>query len=268
MLLIERSGYYAWLKRKPGKRGISNEELDKKIIDIFKIHQSRYGALRITDELRDNGEVCSKNRVARRMKHLGLRAKAKKKFKVTTDSKHNLPVAPNILNRDFMTTAPNQKWVGDISYVWTDEGWVYLAVVIDLYSRAVIGWSIQSTMSRQLVCDALMMALWRRGFPRGVLFHSDRGSQYCSNDYQKMLKSYEFICSMSRKGNCWDNAIAESFFHSMKTELIYTERYITRKMAKESIFHYIEVYYNRIRRHSSIGSVAPEVFENQFKNVA
>jgi transposase InsO family protein len=268
MFSIERSGYYAWLKRKPGIRAKLNEELDKKIIRIFNKHQSRYGAKRITDELRESGETCSKNRVARRMKHLGLRAKAKKKFKVTTDSKHNLPVAPNLLNRDFTAHAPNQKWCGDISYVWTDEGWMYLAVVIDLYSRAVIGWSIQPTMSRQLVCDSLMMALWRRGFPRGVLFHSDRGSQYCSHDYQKMLKSFGFICSMSRKGNCWDNAVAESFFHSMKTELIYTERYATRENAKQSIFQYIEVYYNRLRRHSTIGSIAPEVFENQCKSVA
>jgi putative transposase len=268
MLLIERSGYYAWLKRKPGRRAISNDVLDKKIMIIFKKHHSRYGAKRITDELRDEGETYSKNRVARRMKHLGLRAKARKKFKVTTDSKHNLPVAPNLLNRDFTAHAPNQKWCGDISYIWTDEGWMYLAVVIDLYSRAVIGWSIQPTMSRQLVCDALMMALWRRGFPRDVLFHSDRGSQYCSHDYQKMLKSFGLICSMSRKGNCWDNAVAESFFHSMKTELVYTERYMTRKIAKQSIFQYIEVYYNRVRRHSSIGSMAPEVFENQCRNVA
>ena len=268
MFSIERSGYYAWLKRKPGARAISNEKLDQQIIDVFNKHKGRYGAKRIFDELREQGEMCSKNRIASRMKHLGLRAKAKKKFKVTTDSKHNLPVAPNLLDRDFTASAPNQKWCGDISYVWTDEGWMYLAVVIDLYSRAVIGWSIQPTMSRQLVCDALMMALWRRGFPRGVLFHSDRGSQYCSNDYQKMLKFFGFICSMSRKGNCWDNAVAESFFHSLKTELIYTERYMTREVAKQSIFQYIEVYYNRIRRHSTIGSIAPEVFENQYKNVA
>lgn len=268
MFLIERSGYYAWLKQKPGIRALSNEELDEKIKAIFKKHQSRYGAQRITDELRDDGEICSKNRVARRMKCIGLRAKARKKFKVTTDSNHNLPVAPNLLNRDFTAHAANQKWCGDISYVWTDEGWMYLAVIIDLYSRAVVGWSIQPTMSRQLVCDALTMALWRRGFPRGVLFHSDRGSQYCSSDYQKMLKSFGFICSMSRKGNCWDNAVAESFFHSIKTELIYTERYATREIAKQSIFQYIEVYYNRVRRHSTIGSMAPDVFENQCKDVA
>ena len=201
------------------------------------------------------------------MIHLDLKAKAKKKFKVTTDSKHNLPVAPNLLNRNFTAYAPNQKWCGDISYIWTDEGWMYLAVVIDLYSRAVIEWSIQSTMSRELVCGALMMALWRRGFPRKVLFHSDRGSQYCSGDYQKMLQHYGFICSMSRKGNCWDNAVAESFFHSLKTELVYTERYATREIAKQSIFQYLEVYYNRVRRHSAFGSVSPEVFENQFKKV-
>lgn len=268
MFLIERSGYYAWVKRKPGKRSIANEVLDKKIIDIFNFHNSRYGYPRITDELHEKGEKCGKNRVFRRMRHLGLYAKGKKKFKVTTDSKHNLPVAANLLNRNFSTTGPNQKWCGDITYIWTDEGWLYLATVIDLYSRAVIGWSIQSTMTRELVCDALMMALWRRGFPRGVLCHSDRGSQYCSEDYQDLLKSYGLICSMSRKGNCWDNAIAESFFHSIKTELIYTERYTTRKIAKQSIFHYIEVYYNRIRRHSSIGSIAPEIFENQCQNVA
>lgn len=268
MFSIERSGYYAWLKRKPSKQALSNEELDKKIINIFNRHSSRYGHPRITDELHDNGEKCGKNRVFRRMRHLGLRAKGKKKFKVTTDSNHNLPVAANLLNRDFSTTAPNQKWVSDITYIWTDEGWLYLATVIDLYSRAVIGWSIQPTMTRELVCDALMMALWRRGFPRNVLCHSDRGSQYCSEDYQKMLKAYGLICSMSRKGNCWDNAIAESFFHSIKIELIYTERYATREVAKQSVFQYIEVYYNRVRRHSAIGSIAPEVFENQCKSVA
>lgn len=268
MLSIERSGYYAWLKSKPGKRKLSNELLDRNIGEIFKMHQSRYGAIRIANELHDKGHHCGKNRVAKRMQVLGLKAKGKKKFKVTTDSKHNLPVASNLLNRDFSAASPNQKWVGDISYVWTNEGWIYLAVVIDLYSRAVIGWSIQPTMSKQLVCDALIMALWRRGFPRGVMFHSDRGSQYCSHDYQKLLKHYQFICSMSRKGNCWDNAVAESFFHSIKTELIYTERYATREIAKQSIFQYIEVYYNRVRRHSALGSIAPEIFENQRKIVA
>lgn len=268
MLSIERSGYYAWLNHNVSLRSVANEELDKKIIIIFTDHKSRYGAPRITDELHEQGEICGKNRVFRRMRHLGLRAKGKKKFRVTTDSKHNLSVAANLLNCDFNTTAANQKWVSDITYIWTDEGWLYLATVIDLYSRAVIGWSIQPTMTRELICDALTMALWRRGFPRGVLCHSDRGSQYCSDDYQKMLKAYGLICNMSRKGNCWDNAVAESFFHSIKTELIYTERYATREEAKQSVFQYIEVYYNRVRRHSAIGSIAPEVFENQSKKAA
>lgn len=268
MLSIERSGYYAFLKRMPSKRDLSNKLLDEKIISLFEKHHHRYGAPRLTDELKDQGETCSKNRVARRLKHLKLRAKAKKKFKVTTDSKHNLPVAENILNRNFAANSPNQKWCGDITYIWTSEGWMYLAVVIDLYSRAVIGWSIQPTMSRQLVCDALLMALWRRGFPCGVLFHSDRGSQYCSSDYQKLLKKYHFICSMSRKGNCWDNGVAESFFHSLKVELVSSYCYQSREEAKQSIFHYIEVYYNRVRRHSTIGSIAPMIFENQCKAVA
>lgn len=268
MLSIERSGYYAWLKHKPSKRDIANEQLDQKIIPLFEKHKQRYGAPRLADELKEMGEACSKNRVARRLQHLKLKAKAKKKFKVTTDSKHSLPVAPNLLNRDFHAERPNQKYVGDISYIWTDEGWMYLAVVIDLYSRAVIGWSIQATMSRQLVCDALTMALWRRGFPRGVLFHSDRGSQYCSGDYQALLKKHGFICSMSRKGNCWDNSVAESFFHTLKVELTSDIRYKTRGEAKQSIFNYIETYYNRVRRHSAIGSIAPAIFENQCKAAA
>jgi transposase InsO family protein len=265
---IARSGYYAWIKDKPSKQKKENTVLDEKIKIIFTLHRGRYGHPRITQELREQGERLGKNRVARRMQHLGLQVQAKKKFKVTTDSKHNLPVAENLLNLDFSATEPNQKWVGDISYIWTTEGWLYLAVVIDLYSRAVIGWSIQSHMKRSLVCDALTMALWRRGFPRGVLFHSDRGSQYCSHDYQNMLEYNGLFCSMSRKRNCWDNPVAESFFHTLKTELIYTEKYATREMAKQSIFYYLEAYYNRLRRHSAIGSVSPMCFENQLKCVA
>ncbi|MDF1757561.1 MAG: IS3 family transposase [Legionellaceae bacterium] len=220
-----------------------------------------------TKDLHDDGEICSKNRVARRIKSLGLKAKTKKKFKLTSESRHNLPIADNILGRNFKSSAPNQKWCGDISYVWTKEGWMYLSVVIDLYSRAVIGWSIQSTMTRQLVCDALMMALKRRGFPRNVLFHSDRGSQYCSYDYQNIMRKYGLISSMSRKGNCWDNSVAESFFHSIKTVLIYHEKYASRKIAKQSIFQYIEIYYNRLRRHSTVGLIATMVFESRYKSV-
>jgi putative transposase len=268
LLSIERSGYYAWLNKKPGKREEANKLLDVQIKAVFNQHQSRYGSPRLTDELKDSGESCSKNRVAKRLKALGLRAKGKKKFRHTTDSNHHLPIAPNVLNRAFKAQAPNLKWCGDITYIWTAEGWLYLATVIDLYSRKIIGWSLQSTMHKQLVMDAMEMALNRRDFPKGVLFHSDRGSQYCSEDYQKLLKLYGLESSMSRKGNCWDNAVAESFFHSIKTELICHERYLTRDSAKESIFQYIEVYYNRLRRHSTIGSISPERFESQYGKLA
>lgn len=268
MFLLERSGYYAWLKRPPSKRQQANAVLDKKIRILFNDHHSRYGAPRLREELCSHGVICSKNRVARRMRYLGLQAKARKKFKKTTDSSHAFPIAGNLLHRDFTAERPNQKWCGDISYIRTDEGWMYLAVVMDLYSRAVVGWSMHATMSRHLVCNAFLMALGRRGFPSKVLFHSDRGSQYCSEDFQKLLKDFGGICSMSRKGNCWDNAIVESFFHTLKTELVYSKRYATREIAKQSIFQYIEVYYNRIRRHSAIGFMAPMLFENQCRKVA
>lgn len=268
MLSIHRSGYYGWLKKQPGKRKIANESLDKKIVTIFKENKERYGAIRIKDDLHALGEKCSKNRVAKRMQHLKLRAKTKKKFRITTNSSHQLAVYQNLLNRDFKAQKPNQKWVGDISYLPTNEGWMYLAVVIDLYSRAVIGWSMQEHMSSDLVCDALKMALWNRQFPKGVLFHSDRGVQYCSFEYQKLLRQHQFISSMSRKGNCWDNAVVESFFHTLKTELTHSEKYITRMSAKQSVFEYIEIYYNRFRRHSSIGSMPPMAYEAQSMKVA
>lgn len=260
LLSIERSGYYAWLTRELGMRAQNNAELDKKIVTLFTVHKGRYGSPRLVQELHGQGTVCGKNRVAKRMRSLGLYAKTKKKFKTTTDSKHCLPISPNLLDRDFVAEDINQKWVGDISYVWTDEGWLYIAVVIDLYSRAVIGWSISSNMTRDLVSNALLMALWRRGFPKGVLFHSDRGSQYCSHDYQNLLRKHGLLSSMSRKGDCWDNSVSESFFNTIKTELIYNERYTTREVAKQSIFEYIEVYYNWVRRHSTIGFCSPMVF--------
>jgi putative transposase len=265
---LHRSGYYAWLKKKPGKRYQENEKLDKKIVSIFSAHKRRYGAPRITLDLLEDGENCSKNRIARRMVHLNIRAKGIKKYRLTTDSNHNYEIAPNLLNRDFKAVAPNQKWVGDISYIWTTEGWLYLATVIDLFSRAVIGWSIAPTMSQELTCKALNMALVRRKFPKGVLFHSDRGSQYCSTAYQRMLRENAFSCSMSRKGNCWDNSVAESFFNTLKTELLYMEGYATREITKQNVFEYIEVYYNRKRRHSTIGSIAPMEFESQYQGAA
>jgi putative transposase len=264
VLKVSRGGYYAWVGRQgrgPSPRAAKRQARDAVILQAFMRCKGRNGSPRVTQDLHDAGERCDRKTVADSMRRQGLRAKAATKFKVTTDSKHDLPVAPNRLNRDFSAAAPNQKWVGDISYLWTDEGWVYLAVIIDLYSRAVIGWSLSNRMTRQLACDALRMALWRRGFPKGVLVHSDRGSQYCSNEYQQLLGDYHLICSMSRKGNCWDNAVAESFFHTLKVELIRDERFQTRKQLQQAVFEYIEVDYNRNRRHSAIGNISPTLFE-------
>jgi len=261
ILEVGRSGYYDWLKAKPGNRTIANGILDNNIKSIYYEHKMRYGAPRITKALKAMNQPCSRNRVARRMEILGLKAIAKRKFKVTTDSEHNKPIYDNVLNRDFNTTAINQKWCSDISYVKTNEGWLYLAVVIDLYSRAVIGWSMDKTMNKDLVCNALSMALFKRKFPQKVIVHSDRGSQYCSYKYRQLLKQHNLVGSMSRKGNCWDNAIAESFFHTLKVELIYECRYSTREMAKHSIFQYIEQYYNRKRMHSAIDYRTPNEVE-------
>jgi putative transposase len=258
---VSRSGFYSTIAKPQGLRHQANQELDRKITDVYNQHKKRYGAPRITRALQAQNEACSHTRVARRMKALGLVAVAKKKFKVTTDSEHHLPVYKNILNRDFSTTAINQKWACDITYVHTQEGWLYLAVVIDLYSRAIIGWSMSKRMKKALVCDALIMALFKRKFPKNVIVHSDRGSQYCSNKYQKILKDYRLMGSMSRKGNCWDNAIAESFFHTLKVELIHECVYKTRIEARQSIFQYLEGYYNKNRMHSAIDYNTPFEFE-------
>lgn len=269
VLQVSRSGYYDWVQRQqqgPSPREQRRLHRDARIHQRFVQSKGRSGSPTITRDLSDDGIVCDRKTVASSMQRQQLRAKAARKFKVTTDSRHTLPVARNHLNRDFQAVAPNRKWVGDITYLWTDEGWLYLAVIIDLYSRAVIGWSLSARMTRQLVCDALCMALWRRGFPEGVLVHSDRGSQYCSNEYQQLLADHKLVCSMSRKGNCWDNAVAESFFHTLKVEVIRDERFQTREQLKQTIFEYIEVDYNRTRRHSAIGHISPMAFEA--KNVA
>ena len=254
---VSRSGYYSWLNRTPSKRELGNKELDQKIIAVFEANKSRYGAPRVYRLLEAQGDIYSLNRVARRTQKMNLKAIAKKKFKVTTDSEHTKPIYDNILNRDFTTTKINQKWCGDISYVRTEEGWMYLVVIIDLHSRAVIGWSMESSMTKDLVCNALIMALFKRKFPSRVIIHSDRGSQYCSDKYRKLIKYNKLIGSMSRKGNCWDNAIAESFFHTLKVELVHENRYKTIEEAKSSIFRYIEQYYNRTRLHSAIDYKAP-----------
>jgi transposase InsO family protein len=254
---VSRSGYYSWCTSKLSNRDLANQNLDIKIKSIFDEHKSRYGAPRIARVLQTNNELCSKNRVARRMKNMNLKAIAKKKFKVTTDSEHNKPIFSNVLKRDFTTTDINQKWVQDITYLRTKEGWLYLAVVIDIDSRAVIGWSMSNRISKQVVYDALLMALFRRKFPTGVIIHSDRGSQYCSDRYRKLINNNNLIGSMSRKGNCWDNAVAESFFHTLKVELVNEVTYQSREIARRSVFEYIEAYYNRKRMHSAIDYRVP-----------
>jgi transposase InsO family protein len=258
---VSRSGYYDWLKRKPSQRDGCNRELDARIKALFAEHEQRSGSPRITQDLLAEGFSCSENRVARRMKALGLKALAKRKIKVTTDSEHNKPLYTNVLNRDFTTTSTNQKWVQDITYIKTGEGWLYLAVVIDLHSRAIIGWAMDKRMKTALVCDALMMALQNKSYPKHVIVHSDRGSQYCSKRYRQLIENHQLFGSMSRKGNCWDNAIAESFFHTLKVELVHQQRYTNRLAAKQSLFRYIESYYNRKRRHSAIGYQVPMQLE-------
>jgi transposase InsO family protein len=263
VLVVSRSGYYGWRNRAISLKSNKNSLLDAEIKKQFEREKGRAGAPRVTKQLKKNGISCSHNRVAKRMRLLGLRAKAAKKFKATTNSKHSLPIAPNLLKQDFNASYPNQKWVSDITYIWTEEGWLYLAVIVDLYSRMVVGWSMSERMTSTLVCDALRMALFRRGMPRGVMLHSDRGSQYCSHEYQKIIKEHGLICSMSKKGDCYDNAAMESWNHSLKVEAIHGERFLTRDSVKNHVFEYIEVYYNRYRLHSKIGYLTPVEFEDQ-----
>lgn len=219
VLEVSSSGYYDWINSSPSKRSTENVKLDKEIKEVFMKNKKRYGSPRITKCLNYKNIKCSPGRVARRMQKMGLQAVAKKKFKVTTDSNHTNSVFRNILNRDFSTTDINQKWAGDITYIRTKEGWLYLSVIIDLHSRAVIGWSMSKNMNKDLICNALIMALYKRKFPKGVIVHTDRGSQYSSNKYKKLLLQNNLIGSMSRKGNCWDNAIAESFFSYFKSRI-------------------------------------------------
>ncbi len=205
VLTLSRSGYYDWRGRPPSKRAQANAHLAADIHRVYAEHKARAGAPRITKHLRDEGQTVGKNRVARVMQAEQLRAKAARKYKATTNSNHNLPVAPNLLEQDFTADVPNQKWVSDITYVWTDEGWLYLAVVLDLYSRLVVGWAMAERMTAGLVCEALTMALWRRKWPIGVIIHSDRGSQYCSADHQRLLRDHRLLCSMSKKGDCYES---------------------------------------------------------------
>jgi len=260
---VSRSGYYAWRKRPESRRARRRRMLLKCVRDTFRNGRGAYGSPRVFRALQLQGIPCGKNMVAELMRDNGLRARTKRRFKATTDSKHNLPVAENILARNFAADAPNKSWVADITYVHTDEGWLYLAAVLDLHSRMIVGWAMDKTMTRELVADALVQAVGRRRPPAGLLHHSDRGSQYASHDYQHLLRDHNMVCSMSRKGECYDNACIESFFHSLKVELIYQTHYRTRSQARKSIFEYIEVFYSRQRLHSSLGYLMPTAFEQR-----
>jgi putative transposase len=266
VLEVSRSGYYAWVRRAESLRDQENRRLTNLIIEIHKKSRDTYGVPRIHAELKARGESCGKNRVARLMKTAGIRSKVRKKFRVTTtDSSHSLPVAPNLLDQCFVAARPNAIWAADITYIPTGEGWLFLASILDLFSRAIVGWSMDSTLKTSLVLGALRMALGRRRPGPGLIHHSDRGSQYASWEYQKMLDEHGILCSMSRKGNCYDNAVKESFFHTLKTELVHEAHYATRAMARASLFDYMETFYNRERRHSSLGYLTPEEFEEKSK---
>ncbi len=259
---VSVSGYYAWLKRPESTRKQANKQLLEQIKHVHQQSRQTYGSPRVYVDLKKRGVACSENRVARLMQVNQMAARRKKKYIVTTNSKHGLPVAENTLNQDFKATKPNEKWVTDMTYIWTTEGWLYLAVVLDLYSRKVVGWAMDDNMEKELVIKALKMALLNRKPPQGLLHHSDRGSQYASNDYQQLLKDYRITCSMSRKGNCYDNAVMESFFATLKQELVYRLPYQSHQQTKQDIFEYIQVFYNRRRIHSSLGYFSPLEFEN------
>jgi putative transposase len=224
------------------------------------LSDSTYGARRMIDEVRDFGHVCGRQRVARLMRTAALRARPRRRAR-PSDTGLRAVIAPNVLDREFTATGPNQKWVADFTYIWTSEGWLYVAAVLDLFARRVVGWSMQLAMTTALVTDALMMAVWRRGQPETLLHHSDQGSQYTSEEFQRQLEALGVTCSMSRAGNCWDNAVMESFFSTMKIERCHRTHYATREAARADIFDYIERFYNPIRRHSTLSNKSPINFE-------
>lgn len=265
-LNVSTSGYRYW-KQYPVS--IRHQKEQAVVIHLKEIHReskSTYGYRRMVHAVRLRGINIGRNAVQRLMRKYGIAARYKRKYKTTTDSRHSLPIAPNLLNRQFKVNAPNQVWVSDITYIPTQEGWLYLATTLDLYSRKIVGWSMDQRMQKSLVVNALHMALQHRKLnpSQRLMHHSDRGSQYASKLFQKLLKVNDIRCSMSRKGNCWDNAVAESFFRTLKEELVHQQRYKTRDDAKQSIFEYIEVFYNQHRLHSSLGYLSP----NQFERVA
>lgn len=261
LLAVSRSGYYAWVKQPESPQSLRRRRLTKMIQIVHAESDATYGSPRMHRDLLAGGQPCSVNLVAKLMRVAGIAAKTRRKFKLTTDSRHDLPVAENVLDRHFQAERPNQAWVSDITYIPTREGWLYLATVEDLYSRRIVGWAMNSRINSRLVVDALQMAVDRRQPDAGLIVHSDRGSQYCSDHYQRLLREHEIRCSMSRKANCWDNAPMESFYRTLKVELVYWRDYATRHEAEQSIAKFIEAFYNRRRRHSTLGYVSPVEYE-------
>ncbi len=258
---ISRSGYYSWRKRGKCSRQLCDEYLLDKIKIVFNQSRQRYGSPRVWAELRAQGILCSKKRVARLMRQARLVSKRSKKYKLTTCSKHSLPIAPNLLEQNFAVPKPDYAWVSDITYIWTREGWLYLAVILDLFSRQVVGWAVNTRMTKELVVSAIRQAIDKRNPGPGLIFHSDRGSQYASLEVSAILDNHLMVQSMSKKGDCFDNAVAEAFFANLKTELVYPYFFETREKAISEIFEYIEIFYNRQRRHSYLNYFTPRAFE-------
>lgn len=261
---MSSSGFYDWVDRPESKRSRENRRITEKIKHYHQQSRSIYGSPKIHEDLNSDGERCGVNRVARLMKTAGIQSKLARKFVVTTDSKNTMQPAPDLLQRQFTVECHDKAWVSDTTFVPTREGWLFLAVILDLFSRQVIGWAMSTKNNTELVQEALTMAIWRRGEVKDVIVHSDQGSTYASGDYQRQLKENDLHCSMSCKGECLDNAVAESFFGSLKNELVYHEDYKTRVQARQSIFEYIEVFYNRKRRHASLNYMTPVEYEMKY----
>ena len=265
VLGVSKSGYYAWRTRKPSVRKLEDELLKIAIKAAHERGRGTYGPEKIQDELAEVEQIkVGLNRIKRLRRELNIRCKQTKKYKATTDSKHNLPVAPNLLEQDFTVSGPNQTWVTDITHIATEEGWLYLAGIKDLWNKEIVGYAMSHRMTQDLVSRALFRAVVARRPPAGLIHHSDRGSQYCSHNYQKLLKQFKMTASMSRKGNCYDNAPMESFFGTLKTELVHHCKYRNRQEAIARISEYIEVFYNRQRRHASLGNISPAAFWKKF----
>ena len=262
VLNVSTSGYYAWLKRGTSQREQDNDKLLAQIQTLHRRSRQTYGSPRIHADLKAMGQIVNRKRVDRVMRQNGIQAKRKQGYKRTTRRDESHPVAPNLLGQEFDAQAINEKWVADITFIDTHEGWLYLAAILDVYSRKIVGWSMSTRLQKQLVADALTMAIGRRDMTRPLIHHSDRGSQYTSHDFRALLKQHDIQVSMSGAGNCYDNAMMESFFATLKTECV-TQRFDTRQQARHAIFEYIEVWYNRLRRHSALGYLSPDQFENR-----